>query len=248
MIVKGTTSIKGLSGVLLACLLLFSPGRARASSIVDVAFTAGGTHPTGAAVIGSSGDYWNVSPGAFATNLALDNTGDTSAGFTLNESATNGGSYNDGSSSLPNSNLTNGYLYGSNTNPITMTLTGLNAGEQYDLLVYTAGDPGAGNGRPEAITVDSLTTLDATANGGGSSWNQGVNYVEFVGIAGSSTLTISAATTNNTQPQVNGFQLEDVGPAPPSSPEPGSIVSMATGVALIGTFALRRKRVGQANR
>jgi lysophospholipase L1-like esterase len=186
---------------------------------------------TGAAEIGSVGDIWNqvnsnvlaytAPPNeAYTVNpVALNYVNGVSSGVNLALS-TPGSTYNANSSAWGNySPFTRaGSPYSALMQSMvsdyagdasgTVTLTGLAAGQAYNLYVYTAGDTNAGpSGRTGTFTVGS-TAQNYIWNGTATNLTSGVDYLKFSGVTGAGgTLTIDFGNST-AETDLNGFQLQ----------------------------------------
>jgi PEP-CTERM motif len=214
-----------------------------------------GPAQTGAAVIGSAGDVWNAfndssfsfssyPSGLSAGGLALNYVNGSSSGATLSISDASGGSYNAnepnwGNTSAfttagsPYSNLMQDEIY--STPAATVTLSGLAASQNYELIVYSAGDSNLGG---DTVKIGTFTVNGVTQT---TSWNgttstliNGTTYDIFSATSdGSGNLVINfggtpAAAGVNTETDFNGFQLIAV-------PEPSTWAMLAIGgVMLLG--------------
>jgi hypothetical protein len=98
--------------------------------------------------------------------------------------------------------------YYGGASPGTVTLTGLAAGQAYNLYVYTGSDTNAGAaGRTGTFTVGS-TTQNYTWDGSSSTLINGVDYLKFSGVTSAGgTLTIVFGNTT-AETDLNGFQLQ----------------------------------------
>lgn len=125
----------------------------------------------------------------------------------------------------------------------TMSLTGLNASDTYDLYVYVnspefapaaSGSISLGS-TTYAITTDQTDTVLTQITGS----NAVGNYVEFTGLTGATEedVLISQLTSSDNFVGFTGFQLVDLG----ATPEPSTIGLIAVGVIGLA-FQLGRKR------
>jgi hypothetical protein len=143
---------------------------------------------TGAAVIGSAGDIWNlVSPATSPFNTsgsasALKNTSGTTTTDSVSWTAT--GEFTRGLpqdpvafDTTPYENLMSGYLFESGTG--TITIGGLHAGGNYALYLYTQGDVNA-TGRRTTFTVNGGSPFTTSAGSNtANTFISGQNYVLF---------------------------------------------------------------------
>jgi hypothetical protein len=200
---------------------------------------------TGAAVIGSAGDFWNLVSGdgglgATGTDVPLLDTNGLATAATV--SWTSSAEFTRGLpqdpvafDSTPYENLMSGYLAEGGTGSIT--ISGLVAGGDYDLYLYTQGDVNA-TGRQTTFTVNGgspVTTSPGSASA--DTFISGQNYVLF-DVAANAGGDISVVYSNFAgEADVNGFQLAAV-------PEPSAVILVLTGLLAVACFA--RKRIAQA--
>ncbi len=133
----------------------------------------------------------------------------------------------------------------SGANPATVTVSGLSSfAGAYDVYVYYNAISGPGTVHA-AYTIGSTTYYTSNSTFDGSTfiretntsssgpYTTGANYVEFVGVTGSSfTLTDNP---ENFRGEINGIQIVGV-------PEPSSLVALG-GLAVAGlVMAARRRR------
>jgi hypothetical protein len=220
------------NSIVLACLLLSAGAQAPKAATIDVQFEGFGSAYTGAAVVGTTGDYWNSM--AFPGTDPLADTGGNYTGVTL---TFNDPIYTaccgDGFSVTPYAALMASYLYDGVGN--TMTVADLVPDATFDLYIYTQGDV-ASNGRAievdaNGVIVDSAPT-DATA----STFILGQNYLDLAVTADvNGLLTINYSTLAG-ESDINGFQLVQTGS---DAPEPATLASLAAGLAVV---AWRKRR------
>jgi hypothetical protein len=137
--------------------------------------------------------YGNIS----GTNLPYSDGTASTVGFTLTGIV--GYANNDTTSLLP---LLHEVEYSAGN--MTLTITGLQAGQLYDLCLPSAYD----NGNGSAITIGSQT--QGTTGTIASAFINGVNYVQFTGIApvsNSIVVTIAPNGTGQNLGILNGFQI-----------------------------------------
>jgi hypothetical protein len=219
--------------------------------LVDVLFLGGGAGtPSGAAVMGSFGDIWNVfAGGGTQDNLVLNDV--TGAQTSLMLAWNVDISYDDSFDTFgfigqtgwpPDPQLLTSYLVAGDPVPGTVTITGLQPGGNYVLDAYSYNDK---PGRESDFTVtNGAGTQSGSVIRNGvvpsdtvSSFQSGVNYYPFVGTADNTgTLLIQFSTTNLLdEADFNGFQLEY------EVPEPGTMLLMLP-LAALAALALRRRR------
>lgn len=203
----------------------------------NIVYDAGAGSPSplpvmiGAAVIGSAGDIWNQVNSNVLAYTAPPNDAHTvnpvplnfvngaSSGVSLTLS-TPASTYNANSTAWGNyspftaagspysalmQSLVNDYAGDASG---TVTLTGLAAGQAYNLYVYTASDTNAGPaGRTGTFTVGS-NSQNYTWNGTATNLISGVDYLEFSGVTGAGgTLTMDFGNST-AETDLDGFQLQ----------------------------------------
>ncbi len=203
---------------------------------------------SGAAAVGSPGDFWNSTqithltvPSFTASDLLLsDGVTGTGVSFTASRSPSASGPANLAADIITDSHAANAlfqdYLYAQATGQtaptrLDFTISGLIADGAYDLYLFgTAGD----YSNNCQFTVGGVTKA---LTGGGSLFIDGRTYVSFTNLAASSGGEISGYLTAaaNNYGLFNGFQLvgnfENI-------PEPASVSLLALG----GLALLRRRR------
>jgi hypothetical protein len=183
-------------------------------TVVNVQFAASGY--TGAAVVGSAGDYWN-SEGAAGTSVALLDTLGQSTSMTLTWSTPRAFAGTTGFASTPYADLMEGYLFNGNAEPVTITLDGLTPDTGFDLYVYSQGDVASG-GRAMQVDANGIAADTTTTDAAASTFILCQNYLELpVSANASGQLEISFAPISiaNFEAGLNGFQLV-------SAPEPST--------------------------
>ena len=183
----------------LSTLAIFAmAASAQAAVLLDFQFTDGPLQ-TGAAVVGSTGDYWNNTNVAVGTTsnrtLALLNIdGTTASGVSLTWSAGSAVSHkNDAGNGFIGTayqNLMTGHIDTLGFTASTLALTGLNAALTYNIYLYTQPNAwwtGDGTGRKIAFSTSGLiTTPTQTTLASDPSiavFTLGTNYVEFLNVA-----------------------------------------------------------------
>jgi hypothetical protein len=198
---------------------------------------------TGAAVIGTAGDVWNLVSGVGGLGTTgsnvplLDSTGAaTSVQISWNsllDWVVIPGEES-GFASTSDEALMSAYLVSTSLNIIT--ITGLDPGFTYDLYMISQV-PVFGDGRQAGFTINAgPIVLTAPAVSSASTFIEGQNYEHFVAQAdtlGDVTIDFFAQTG---EADVNGFQLQ-------TTPEPGTF-GLGIGAILIGIgFRRRRSRI-----
>lgn len=192
---------------------------------------------SGAAVIGSDGDKWNVTNDLGSGTMSLVDVNNQPTGITMAWNAPDGPS---GVTTNTWNALMEDYLLINRTNPqdITVTLSGLDG--VYDLYLY--------GGTVKSATVELPKTIKLTVDVGSSEvgsvtlastsveydYLEEANYgvLRNVPVAAGQTLTITGVNMRGDQTAAfNGFQL---------IPEPTSALLLLTGV--LGLLAWPRRR------
>ena len=227
----------GLTLAALAALGLPALQPASAQAVINGQFDGPGTYTGGGAVAPTvtSGQTWNsvnLSLGSLLFSNLMDSTGAATTVSLTNGAGISNYSYNQGGETLFNNY---NYTYGTQTDSVTFS--GLNTADTYNLYLYASA---SNDGQGTTFTVGSqvLSTSGMT----GTTFATPDNYVEFTGLSGA-TGQIAAAFTNNGKTvygPVNGFQLVDVPTAP--VPEASSFVGFGVLLSLGGLALLARRR------
>ena len=236
-----TNSRKSRIVVILALAIVIAGVQAHAASLLNVDFgwgpIDGASAKEGAAVVGQSGDFWNLySRGdlVWRTNGSLPNLRNvdlspTSVGLTVLDGA---GAWGNGSSDP----MYHSYIYPlpNGIKPLTVTLTNLPVG-RFDIYLYSHD----GNFQLLSGGVDyGLKGTYDVSPGGTPAWQQGVQYALFQSVAvlnSAEPVTIVARPGVRDVAQIAGLQIVFV-------PEPG------VGAMLISAFSLgiwRRRKKGE---
>ena len=188
--------------------LLGAVAPASAQSLIDIQFNSPGYQQTGAAVIGQSGDYWNLLTAYSGTSSLMDSQ-DASSGisFTWAAHGLQGGSSSDGFSGGSYANLMGGYIYNLISNGSqTMSFANLSADASYTLYIYTQGDSVSG-GRETSVTDSGTTYTTTPTDATASTFIAGQNYLEITGTTdGSGNLQFTYQAAVN-EADINGIQL-----------------------------------------
>lgn len=249
--------MRTLAGSLLAILSLALAQPAYSAftiGTIDVDFNGSVTSSapaTGAAVIGSAGDAWNVIIGAplTAQNLNLT-TGVASSGVQLTLS----GAFITPPTTFagpngPNAPLTQDFLAtgsnGNSTKTGTITLAGLTANQQYAIYLYNGS---TSIGRITDFNVVGTSTVSGSINNVGTpgtvTWTPATavipgNYLQLNATANvSGQLVINfmnRAAMMGSEGDLAGFQIRAI-------PEPSTYALLVTGAAALLIVAYRRRR------
>ncbi len=220
-----------------------------------------GPNQSGAALIGSAGDQWNGIADSQLTFSAYPN-GITATALPLMYStginspvtmtiATDGGSYNANepvwsntsaftTAGSPYSNLMQDLIYANGVGAGSITLSGLAANSQFNLVLYNAGDQNVAGDRASSFTVNGVSQTSQW-DGTTSTLVAGVSYVDYASAMsdGSGNLVITfgpgmtLAGALSSEGDLDGFQLQAV-------PEPASLAILGVAGLL---FAGWRRRV-----
>jgi hypothetical protein len=206
------------------------------------------TPVSGAAVLGNSGDLWN---GVTNVNGSVANAVDSLGNSTTISLSMSGLGQSDAAVVYGQTSATalleNSYwnLQWFSQGAFTVTLTGLTANTDYELISYMTGE-GANSGGTATWLDGTGTTITGsthcTANSQEASFSQGVNYALLTGESDSSgkiVYTVSQDPSGDAAWAWNGLQLE-LAPVP----EPSTIA-----LGVMGALALlfRRRKCGSAS-
>lgn len=118
-------------------------------------------------------------------------------------------------------------------NQESLVISGLSSGVKYNIFIASENclDPGASGGvwsTPNTTTTVGGQSVDNSGGVNGDTWQQGVNYVLFENVVpdASGNITFNGSSVPTTQHSdarlpVNGFQVVDMGLAPPEFPPSG---------------------------
>ena len=243
-----------LVGALVASSLLVGVSSTASASTVNLNFGFAGQSPTqeytglGVAPDAGGNTLWNLADENNLTqsNLTASDNTPTGIGFSLN-GADNDAPYQQGHADISLYQL--GFRNNPNGGQGTLTINGLDNSKTYDFYAYAQVNHSNPNIdlRGGTFTIGGTShTASATTNppgGNHSTFEEGVNYVKFLGVAPtSSEITV---TISNTEPQggVNGwvvsaFQVQEVNPIP----EPSTIALGIAGLLAPCAIRVRRRR------
>jgi hypothetical protein len=205
---------------------------------------------SGAAVLGSSGDTWNIlegNPGTSATVVSglLDSTG-SSSGVSLSylDFGGDGGfGFADGGSGDPAS-LFDGIAQGDNLGSgssvaqLQFVFSGLPASTPIDVVAYGSRGGGVGTHFFQTIggSIDGSTsgTTTSIANGAGDAYT---SFQLMTDVSGSFTLYTNFNSGSSASGPVNGFQLSYTS----AVPEP-STYAVLLGSLVLGAMVYRRRK------
>lgn len=220
---------------------LFAASAAQATLLnVDFNSTASGTY-AGAAVLGTSSSQWNgINGSAVMNNIALadDNGAATTARLT---SSSAGFGFAGLASNCPiAAALLCDYLV-ANDKTITFSLSGLTAGDDYDLLLYSVPQAASRVVTFRQGGTTKTANLGASGQAGVTSYVEGRSYVRYTGTVASNGIVAFDLVGGSftTEGDINGFQLK-VG-ADGTVPEPAAISLVLAGLAAV---ALQRRKRG----
>ena len=229
--------------------LVPSPARA---DLIDVQFNTSGTATYGgAAVLGAAGDVWNAfgqntESGASGSGSLVRSDG-TASGVTLSYSTPNGFFDASGGGALfdgtPYANLMTAYLFADNhgvSGPGTVSFAGLTPGDSYQLSLYSAANSA---GRITDFTLSDGQMQSVTPSGS-ATFAKGNTYADFTTTANSQGgLSITITTGNADEGDLNGIQLQDLGPT--AVPEPSTAIVAAFGAVAFLAYGWSRHRRAQ---
>lgn len=224
-------------------------------------------HYTGAAVVGGAADLWNFAGGDFNPDYKNPNAtgwGRTISGQALFDSAGSATSVKlslttpDAFISLENfapifkgtsaAALMDSFVFadgnrlgygGGEDGPGFVTLSGLKAGEDYRLILLSAGDV---VGRATRFTVDGVEKI-ATPSGV-AAFIEGDTYVSFLAHANADgNLMVAFDAASGREGNLNGLQLVDLGPTGAPEPAAWALLIVGFGAAGAALRAQRRRRL-----
>jgi hypothetical protein len=189
-------------------------------ALIDFHF--GDTAQTGAAVLGTAGDYWNSSNATNGGPVALQTSADAASGasisWTSNDSWAATTTIHSNAKSTPMNVATEGlmssfassyqYKAGSNTN-LTLSITGLAKSQAYTLVLYGAGDQVH---EGTAFTVAGTGTFTGNTSGLNREVSDGAGdaYIKLAVISSAQgTLKVTTQENGYNFAILNGFQLDE---------------------------------------
>ncbi|MEA3212710.1 MAG: hypothetical protein QOE70_5767 [Chthoniobacter sp.] len=249
-----------------AALSVVPNGGSAPDTSVNVAFRAsnqsGAPAVTGAAAVGSAGSVWNNIIGAAAagtptqalvSNAALVDDAGTATGKTMSLTVTTGSfnvsdalkTGNDSTSFSPSAIMRYYTYYWWNT-ALTVTITGLTAGRNYDLYGYGAGNNNGQGSKWIVNAANGGSSAEAPADFG-SGYTRDVtdpanlnhSYVKLSGTAsqsGTLTFVVDNATGQN-DPFFNGFQIVPPARSSITAHPPKNATATLTGIFSVGVTA-----------
>jgi hypothetical protein len=130
------------------------------------------------------------------------------------------------------------YLYTHGT--ISGTFRGLVAGDRYLVLFYSAAN--------SAFRVTNFTVNDSTQTVTDPNRSpilaRGVTYADFTttpDALGTLSFTVTVGPNGDTEANLDGIQLQDLGPASSAVPEPASLTLAALGALSLLGYGWRRR-------
>ena len=187
------------------------------------------------AVLGATGDYWNIETGISSGPTALLDSKKNSSGISFAYSGTAAGnigptSPSNGFNGTPYAKLMSDYISVQPGHTGLLIFNGLKSGVTYTLYVYSQGVVGSNNG----LIVNGVSAI--TNNAGASSFDATNLYVtSFTASGTSKTITFDDPGTNSrSRGLINGLQLST------PVPEPSSVALVGIGGLLLVAFQLKR--------
>jgi hypothetical protein len=227
--------------ILLGSVAAFGMSAMSHGQLIDIALGNGTTNPVGAAVLGNSGDIWNVfdaSFGSFGPFAVSDVAGHwTGASVSV---LCDGGTAALNTPSQPLPDLTHCYAFDNTGGWIALEVEGLAANQKYNLVLYVASDDAAEGDRSVAGTVFGASNVAFTATGNPeSSFVNGENVVDLNVVSNShgAVTILEGDGTQNTSGEVDlsGLQIK-----PAAVPEPATLGILAIGI--VSLIARRRRK------
>ncbi|MEI8043306.1 MAG: immunoglobulin domain-containing protein, partial [Verrucomicrobiota bacterium] len=220
---------------LLSALLVGAPAAQAVNTLYNIQLvpTWGSAYQSGAALIGSPGDYWNkISSVGTYSGLATAANVSSSVNFNCTGSGFAGGTANPSFGSGC-ANLMSGYMY--NTGSGSMSFANLPVNSPFTLYIYTQGDSTAGGRRTSVTYGSTYVTSPTVANA--TSFVNGQNYLVISGTTtagGALSLTYGAYVN---EADINGLQLMVTTTAPSVASQPASQTVAVGGSATFNVVA-----------
>ena len=222
--------------------LLATMMSAAQASTIDVQFSRDpGLAQTGAAFVGTAGDYWNDFLGNVGSGSLLDTSG-AATGVSLSFSAALVYESNPGYTQFtgtPYANLMQGYLVDFIDSPgIDLKFTGLTPGQGYGFWIYTQGDDNSGNRQISLAANGGATTVNT--QGDDSSFVGGRNLAYIVSVADANGIVDIIGHDLYGEANINGVQFMPV-------PESSNAAMLMAGALLLAGVAVRRRTRADAD-
>lgn len=234
--------IKKKAATLVGCVLA---SMAVHASLVNVDFNSisggSGTY-SGAAILGSVGDTWNVISGNTSdttarSNLALSESNGAGSAVAISFSGQTG-FYDVGGcgfslgcgifSGTPYQSLMDDYLYSYGT--ATVSLSGLTPNGAYRVILYSASN---NTSRDTVFNVNGSTRTVVTPD---TNFVNGDGYGDFTTMADNiGNLSFTFASGQNGEGDLNGLQIQSI-------PEPTTFALMGLGLAIMRRKSTRKGR------
>lgn len=237
---------------------------ARADGLIDVQFGTQGNFITptapysGAAVLGSTGDQWNLialptsGPGAHGgSDGALHDVAGAATGVTLSFHTTgSGGHFSSPFTGSPYDALLTSYLFADtdlsngSTGPGILTFNGLAPNASYHLILYSVADT---PGRGTRFTSGDGQLSEVVRQAGETSFVEGADYADWTLSASRfGQITVVMSRVEDTlklgafpEANLNGIQLQGVIASMVS--EPASALSLLSGLFALGRHPATRQ-------
>lgn len=224
-----------------SCYLLAGIACVANAQLFNVAFGNGSVTPTGGAVLGGPGDYWNAfdgtggNHGGFFGPYPLADSNDLASGANV-QFYCMGAQAANSDPKQPDPDLTHYYMFDKLTDPLVVYLGGLPVDTMFTLVLYVASDDGFDWGRSLDALARGKTQAGATASGDAmSTFSEGDNVLEFNLMSsdyGTIDIIEEPSVYNWTEEvDMNGLQLQ-------AAPEPATLAVLAVGLAAVA----RRRR------
>ena len=222
------------TALVLGIVMLSLPASALAAAdLFNLQFNAPGqgNQQTGAAVVGTSGDYWNnlQSLGSGLQTLWDASSSLNSVTFSWNSD----GAYDtwaSGFTNTPYSNLMSGYLYAYSTNSYDLTFSGLQANSAFSAYIYSQGDdhPNRQLSVTDLVSSNNYTTL--ICNPTLSTFVAGQNYLLINGTTDANgQVKFRYNKASSSEANINGIQLQAL-----AVPEPSTYALLCISLGVVG--------------